>query len=393
MSVFVIDAEGCPLLPTNSTRARVLLKSEKATVYSVIPFTVQLKRKIKNPIGGFKVGIDDGAKTVGIAVSNPDKKVVFAANVELRQDVHRKMLQRSQYRRMRRSRNLRHRPARFLNRGKKGWLPPSIKYRKDVILRVLTDLGKRLNITSAVIEQGQFDVSSMSAGYKLTGKGYQQSEYEGNNWRQKVLWRDKYTCQHCKSKDDLQAHHIIPRSEGGTNRVINGITLCKGCHDDLHGGEWFLDKRPRQFKYPAHLQQGKWYIFNKLKELFSEVKVCFGWMTAKARRVLELEKDHHFDAAAMMGCKAYRTQIYFIKPKRTKIWDSNPTKTCIEKNGFRHYDLVRALHRTRGVVVGSVRSLKKNAITLRTSFDDNFEVSYKKSRVVQRSQGLVYGYK
>jgi len=222
--VFVIDGSGSPLLPTCPARARILLKKEKATVHTVVPYTIQLKRVIDDPVGEFKVGIDDGAKFVGIAVSNPNKEIVFAANVRLRQDVSRLMTQRANYRRARRIRKLRHRPARFLNRGKKGFLPPSIKYRKDVILRVLDDLNKRLNITSAIIEQGQFDTSSMAAGCQLTGKEYQQSEYEGNTFRQKVLWRDKYTCQNCKGTDRLQAHHIIFRSNGGTNRVANGIT-------------------------------------------------------------------------------------------------------------------------------------------------------------------------
>ena len=390
--VYVIDAEGTPLLPTTHARARILLKKDRAEVVTVSPFTIRLKRKVNRPVGTFKVGIDDGAKTVGIAVSNPNGEVVFAANVELRQDVSRKMTQRAQYRRARRSRKLRHRPARFLNRGKKGFLPPSIRYRKDVILRVLADLGKRLNITQAVVEQGQFDTSSMAIGYKLTGKEYQQSEYEGRTFRQKVLWRDRYECQRCGGTELLQAHHIIMRSQGGSNAVSNGLTLCKSCHAALHAGDWIIKKRPKQFKYPVHLQQGKWYLFNKLKELYSDVRVCFGWMTSRARIELGLPKDHHADAAAMVGAAEYKTKVYLIKPRRTKVWENHPTRKCTEKHGFRHFDLVKASHRTRGVVVGSVRSLKKQAMTLRTAFDDNFAVSYKKSKILQRPSGLVYSY-
>jgi len=129
MLVFVIDSEGTPLLPTNSARARILLKQGKAKVYSVVPFTIQLNRKIVNPVGEFKLGIDDGAKEVGISIAHKNN-VVFAGNIKLRQDVSRKVLQRSQYRRTRRSRKLRHRQARFLNRGTKGWIPPSIKQKK-----------------------------------------------------------------------------------------------------------------------------------------------------------------------------------------------------------------------------------------------------------------------
>lgn len=54
MLVFVIDSEGTPLLPTNSARARILLKQGKAKVYSVVPFTIQLNRKIVNIVKQLK---------------------------------------------------------------------------------------------------------------------------------------------------------------------------------------------------------------------------------------------------------------------------------------------------------------------------------------------------
>lgn len=365
------------------------MKKGKARVYSVIPFTIQLNRKVDDVVGEFKVGIDDGAKEAGISVAHSDT-VVFSGNIQLRQDVHRLMLQRSNYRRTRRSRNLRHRPARFLNRGTKGCIPPTIIQKKDSILRVIDDLKKRLNITKCVVEQGQFDTSSMSAGYQLTGREYQVSEYEGNNWRQKVLWRDHYTCQHCPSKENLQAHHINPRSEGGNNSVSNGLTLCKDCHSSLHKGLWQLTKKPSHFRYPAHLQQGKWYLFTELKKRFHAVTICFGWMTAKARRGLGLEKEHYHDASAMLSSNNYLCKPYLIKPIRTKIWENNPTKTCIEKKGFKHYDIVKSFHRTKGIVIGSVRSLKAKCITLRTVSDKNFPVSYIKTKLLWRPKGLIF---
>jgi len=67
--VYVVDGEGEPLLPTCGARARILLKKGKAKMYSVIPFTIQLNRIVNNPKGEFRVGIDDGAKEVGISVA------------------------------------------------------------------------------------------------------------------------------------------------------------------------------------------------------------------------------------------------------------------------------------------------------------------------------------
>lgn len=391
--VFVIDAQGKPCLPCHPARARRLLKNGKAKLVSVSPFTIQINKVVDNPVGSFTVGIDDGAKEVGIAVVNEHtKETVFRGTIKLRQDVSKKMLQRRQYRRTRRSRNIRYREARFDNR-KPIMPPPSIRTRKDSTIRVIQDLGKRLNITKAVVEQGQFDTSSLAKGRKLEGVEYQQSDFEGNNFRQKVLWRDKYTCQKCGSKDNLHAHHIRPKSKGGTDTVNNGISLCKDCHNALHDGLWQINKKPNHFKYPAHLQIGKWYLYNGLKGMGLQVGRCFGWMTSKWRQTIGLTKSHPSDAISMV-CKDYMPVLscreYLIIPRRKKVWENNPTKTCIEKNGFRHWDLVKAMHRTKGIVIGSIRSLKKNCVTIRTKFDSNFPVSYTKTRLLYRFNGIVY---
>jgi 5-methylcytosine-specific restriction endonuclease McrA len=41
-------------------------------------------------------------------------------------------------------------------------------------------------------------------------------------------------CAACGSTDDLQHHHLVARSEGGSNDETNLITLCYGCHAKLH---------------------------------------------------------------------------------------------------------------------------------------------------------------
>ena len=413
--VFVIDKKGKPLLPTHPARARKLLLKGKARVIRVVPFCIQLKRVVENavgfdtcfdtlrystqeatqPKGSFTIGIDDGAKEVGIAVVNDVKKeVVFHGVIKLRQDVSLKIKQRANFRRTRRTRKLRHRKARFLNR-KHSMPQPSIRQRKESIVRVVRDLKKLLKITAVIIEQGQFDVSSFSAGRQLIGTEFQQSEYEGRNFRAKVLWRDEYTCQRCGAKEKLNAHHIMGKGRGGTNTPKNGITLCKKCHDELHQGKWKLDKKPKTFKYPMHLMQGKRYILKLLLHEGLDVTGCLGWMTAVYRKKIKIEKSHPNDAIAMVT-KNYMPTIasmeYTILPKRAKVWEDNPTKKSEENMGFRHYDLVGAKHRTKGRVVGSVRSLKSKVMTLRTKFDSSFPVSYRKSTLIQRFNRIIYLY-
>ena len=393
VKVFVVDGEDKPLLPTTPRRARKLLDAKKAKVIQVVPFTIQLNRVVDNPVGSFTAGIDDGAKMVGVAIVNEFKQeVVFQGEITLRQDVSRKLKQRSMYRRTRRARNIRHREQRVDNRKQMRPLP-SIRQRKDSIVRWITDMMKRINITKAIIEEGVFDTSSMVAGRKLYGIEFQQPEYEGRNWRAKVLWRDRYQCQHCKSKDDLQAHHIKQRKDNGSNRVSNGLTLCTGCHDDLHMGLWKLNIKPKFFQYPAWLMIGKYYLRDQIKALGIEIEIVCGWMTALWRKRIGLDKSHSNDAIAMV-CKDCLPKVHsldwMIKPRRTKIWENNPKKTCVERHGFRHFDVVKALHRNKGIVVGSIRSLKVNVMTLRTPWDANFAVSYSKTRLLQRPAGLVY---
>ena len=156
-----------------------------------------------------------------------------------------------------------------------------------------------------------------------------------------------------------------------------------------------LEKKPKTFKYPMHLMQGKWYILKLLKNEGLDVKRCVGWMTAYWRKLVGVEKSHSNDAIAMVT-RSYMPNIasleYTILPKRAKVWEDNPSKKSEEKLGFRHYDLVKAKHRTKVWVVGSVRSLKAKVMTLRTKEDDNFPVSYKKSKLLSRSNRIVYSY-
>ena len=310
--VFVIDAGGKPLLPCHPARSRRLLRDNKAKVIQVVPFTIQLNRVVENPVGSFTVGIDDGAKYVGVAiVNNKTYEVVFRGQINLRQDVKRLMKQRSEYRRARRTRNLRYRKPRFSNRIACKVLP-SIRCRKDSILRFLKDMLKRINIIKVIVEEVKFN--------------------------------------HAKYK-------------------------------------W-----GKQFSL---VEMGKNYLKKEIKSLGLSYKCVFGWMTKKWRINLNLSKTHANDAISIVCEKfspIFSSLEYFIKPRRTRVWTNNPTKTCEEKNGFRHFDLVKSFHKTRGVVIGSIRSLKVGAITLRTKWDDNFPVSYKKTKLIQRFDGLIYYY-
>jgi len=50
-----------------------------------------------------------------------------------------------------------------------------------------------------------------------------------------VIWRDDYLCLLCACAAD-HVHHVIFRSQGGTNSANNLACLCRKCHDgSAHG--------------------------------------------------------------------------------------------------------------------------------------------------------------
>jgi hypothetical protein len=58
-------------------------------------------------------------------------------------------------------------------------------------------------------------------------------EYE--QLRRRVLRRDRWQCQFCRSKLSLEVHHLQFRSHSGEDREENLITLCANCHSVGHG--------------------------------------------------------------------------------------------------------------------------------------------------------------
>jgi hypothetical protein len=59
--------------------------------------------------------------------------------------------------------------------------------------------------------------------------------------RKKVLKRDGYECQNCgvkggsRGRATLHAHHIVPKSNGGSHKLSNLKTVCHECHKAVHG--------------------------------------------------------------------------------------------------------------------------------------------------------------
>lgn len=127
-----------------------LVRKGRARLKSKYPMVIQLEKRVKldeNDKSYMTCGIDDGSAHVGLAIVQkcPIKnKVVFKGTIEQRQDVKHLIDVRRGYRRYHRY-HKRYRPMRFNNRSSSkriGRLAPSIKQKKDAILRILFQLNK-----------------------------------------------------------------------------------------------------------------------------------------------------------------------------------------------------------------------------------------------------------
>ena len=324
-TVFVLNQYGQPLMPTNSAKARKLLKTGQAKVKWREPFTIQLTR----PTGGARqeviLGVDAGYKHIGLSAST-QKRELFASEVELRSDITKLIARRRELRQFRRSRKTRYRAPRFDNRvhsKHKGWLAPSVEHRINTHLQQVDKVLAILPVSSIVVETASFDTQKIT-NPDIEGTGYQQGPLLGfYNIRAAALCRDNYTCQCCHGKSGdkvLEVHHIESRLTGG-NALNNLITLCRTCHRGIHLGKIGLKlSRGRSFKAAAFMNTARWEIFNRLKAAHPKLKVryTYGYITKYNRDQKHIEKSHCADAFCIAGnLEAQRTNtVYFQKQVR-----------------------------------------------------------------------------
>ena len=347
--VFVLNQDGQPLMPTeNHAKVRVLLKCNKAKVVRRTPFTIQLLYPCANQTQPISLGVDAGSKHIGISATtkgdNTCAIVLYEADVTLRNDIVDLLSTRREMRRTRRNRKTRYRKARFDNRRRgDGWLAPSIREKIDTHLTVITNVHKILPITSITVEVASFDIQKIK-NPDINGVEYQQGK-QLNFWniREYVLFRDGHKCQCCKGKSKdkvLNVHHIESRKTGG-DAPNNLITLCETCHTGYHKGTVKLPKtikRGMKFNDAAFMGIMRWAFYDKLKEIYPDVRMTYGYITKNTRINHSLPKEHYIDARCISDypeaihpwCK---TVVYY--QKKVRCHNRQIHKMSILKGGYR----------------------------------------------------------
>lgn len=360
--VYVLDQNGQPLMPTNRHgKVKHLLKSGKAKIVRRCPFTIKLLYSSTNYTQNLTLGVDTGSGTIGTAVTKDNGDVVYMSKVIVRNDITDKMTQRRQYRRTRRNRKTRYRKSRFLNRRnsiKKNRFSPTMLSKFHSHIKEIEYIKSILPIATIVLETGQFDTHLMKnpslANEKVKHWGYQKgTNYGFENTKAMVLNRDNYTCQCCKGKhkdSKLEVHHIIFRSQGGSDEPENLITLCHTCHYDLHHGKIkpkLQGKAKGQLKYATQMNS----IRCQLLKAYPDAIETFGMVTKANRLALGIEKDHHLDACVIASGGnpiSYKTNIVYKKLsvpsgdyQQTKGSRSEKSIPTGKIKGFMKFDKVR----------------------------------------------------
>ena len=361
MLVYVLNKNEKPLMPCSPRKARVLLKEGKAKVIRREPFTIQLLYGSSGYRQHVTLGVDAGSKHIGLSATT-SKKELFAGEVKLRTDIVNLLSTRRQFRRSRRSRKTRYRKSRFFNRihrKHKGWLAPSIENKIYCHLKIIEKIHKILPIDKVIIETASFDIQKIK-NPNIQGDESQKGEQLGFwNIREYVLFRDGHKCQCCKGKSRdkvLNVHHIESRKTGG-NAPNNLITLCKTCHEAYHKGTVKLPKsikRGSSFRDTAFMGIMRWSFYNKLKELYPNISMTFGYITKNTRIRTGLPKEHYVDARCISGnalAKPLGCYYYYQKVRRNnrQIHKAKISKGGNRKNnqapfivkGFRLFDRVK----------------------------------------------------
>jgi 5-methylcytosine-specific restriction endonuclease McrA len=66
----------------------------------------------------------------------------------------------------------------------------------------------------------------------MSSKRLERAAYK--QLRLQVLARDRWQCQFCGTRNNLEIHHQHLRARGGKDQIENLITLCDSCHRNEH---------------------------------------------------------------------------------------------------------------------------------------------------------------
>jgi 5-methylcytosine-specific restriction endonuclease McrA len=418
--VFVLSSDGQPLDPCHPARARQVLRCGRARVVRRFPMTIQLldRRADQSTTHPLRLKIDPGSRTTGLAlVAEETATVVWAAELTHRSGTIRDaLLARRAFRRNRRQRHTRYRPARFHNRRRPaGWLAPSLRSRVDHILTWYRRLAQRGPIQAISVELVRFDTQAL-VNPEITGVAYQQGDLLGYEVREYLLEKWQRTCAYCRATGvPLQVEHIVPRVRGGSDRVSN-LTLacepcnqCKGAQTAAEFGFPLVQVQAQQpLRDAAAVNSTRWALYQALQATGLPVEAGTGGRTKYNRTRQGWPKTHWQDAACVGASTPERLRV--VTPTVLQITATGRglhSRTKLDKYGFPRLRLPRQKRffgvqtgdmvevivpsgTKQGHYVGRVAVRAKGSFNVTTAIGTVQGLHYRFCRVLQRADGYRY---
>lgn len=336
--VLVVDTDKQPCAPIHPAKARRLLSSGQAAVWRRFPFTLILKmtRAVEPEL--LRVKIDPGSKTTGIAVMNDTTgQVVWAGELTHRGlQIRHALLNRRAVRRSRRQRKTRYRQPRFLNRKRPaGWLAPSLHHRILTTMTWVERIRRWAPIGAISMELVRFDTHLMQNA-EMSGVQYQQGELAGYEVREYLLEKWNRCCAYCCATNvQLEIEHIIPKSRGGSDRILNLTRACKTCNQrkgTQTSSEFGYPHLQAQAKQPlkdaAAVNSTRWALYQRLQLTGLPLEVGTGGRTKYNRQARRLAKTHWLDAACVGASTPERLVVQRVRPLLIRATGHGTRQQC-----------------------------------------------------------------
>ena len=96
--VYVLNRDGSPLMPCTEAKARHLIESGKAKVVRRTPLIIRITFLVEGEVNTESVtlGVDAGSSVIGVSATT-EGRVLFEAEVEIRQDVPQNMEEQAEW--------------------------------------------------------------------------------------------------------------------------------------------------------------------------------------------------------------------------------------------------------------------------------------------------------
>lgn len=417
--VFVLNHDKQPLSPCHEAAARKLLRNGRASIWRKYPFTIIMNEQKEveqtREHQEYRLKIDYGSKHTGLAILQRDK-VIWLAQIEHKTTVKRALEKRSNYRRRRRSKNLRYRKARWKYRRRKDkWLPPSLQCRVDNIKTWVKRILRSCPVTHISYETCKFDTQLMQ-NPDISGVEYQQGTLMGYEVREYLLEKFNRKCCYCgKESVPLEIEHITPKSRGGTNRIDNLCISCRMCNEtkgtmtaEEFGHRDIQKQVEKTLKDTAIINATKWKVYDLLVYTGLDVECGTGARTKMNRLKLGIEKDHHFDACCVGQStpdKLYFkvNNVMYIKAMgrgshcRTNVDDSGFPVSYMPRQkyffGFQTGDMVKAdvpKGVNKGVWYGRVLCRSSGSFDIKTKHGRKSGINHRYIKLIQNNDGYEY---